>query len=418
MLERRKFIGDWITNMISLAALALSGLLINALIVKFYGVPVLGVFNQVLAIYILGSQIATCGVQFSVLTAIAQHADDCLRCREILGSALILCAGASLIVATTLALSADFLGRVIFSPGVAIGTLAMAPGLWFLSINKVLLNALNGFQDNKTYALLTTLRYVLMSLSFVAAIAIGVEGNKLGGILSVTEAVLLLVIVATCRTRLGRPKVSGAWIRKHFHFGGRSILGGVAVELNTRIDVLVLGLFTTDADVGVYSFAAFFVEGVLHLPALSRRIVDPVLARLVAAGQKSELRALMVRGRNMAALLLGTTAAIAVAAYPVYARLLSTPTMAASSWPIFAILMSGGFVYSVYATFAGLFVQAGLPALQSSLNLMIVATNLALNLMLVPLAGTSGAAVATALSFILGTLYFRSLVGRYIGFSV
>src|ERR1700722_18184272 len=142
MLERRKFIGDWVTNMISLAALALSGLLINALIVKFYGVPALGVFNQVLAIYILGSQIATCGVQFSVLTAIARHADDCLRCREILGSALILCAGASLIVATTVALSADFLGRVVFSPGVAIGTLAMAPGLLFFSINKILMNAL------------------------------------------------------------------------------------------------------------------------------------------------------------------------------------------------------------------------------------------------------------------------------------
>lgn len=76
MLERRRFVLDWSANFVSLGFLAISGLLINSLVTKFYGPAALGVFNQVFAVYILAAQLATAGVQYSVLRYVAAVGDD------------------------------------------------------------------------------------------------------------------------------------------------------------------------------------------------------------------------------------------------------------------------------------------------------------------------------------------------------
>src|SRR5262249_51730181 len=156
-----------------------------------------------------------------------------------------------------------------------------------------------GLQHNRLFAGFTATRYALMSAGIIAATAGGLRDYQLSVILSMSEGLLMVgLIVAAVRILGGsRLAVEAAWLRRHIDFGLRSVLGGVAVELNTRIDVLILGVFTNDSAVGIYSFAAFFVEGILQLPQLSRRLVDPVLTKLVIKGDTTELGAFMRKGR-------------------------------------------------------------------------------------------------------------------------
>ena len=74
--DRKKFVREWIANGASVAVLAVTGLLLNGLIAKWYGSAALGIFNQVFAVLVFASQIATAGVQFSVLRHLPPAAED------------------------------------------------------------------------------------------------------------------------------------------------------------------------------------------------------------------------------------------------------------------------------------------------------------------------------------------------------
>ena len=416
MLERRSFLLDWLANLGSLGLLALSGILINSIIAKYYGATALGIFNQVVAVYILGSQLATMGTQFSVLRYMAAFSGRPEEHGTILCSALVVAAGAATFVVALGFFVFVWAGLSFYSEAVAAGVVIMLPGLWCFAINKVLLNALNGLRRNRLFAAFTGLRYVLMSLGIVAATVAGCRDYQLSIILTVSESILMIGLIIACVRLLAGSKlaVQRAWIRRHASFGLRSILGGVAVELNTRVDVLILGAFTSDAAVGIYSFAAFFVEGILQLPQISRRIVDPNLTALVARRDAQELGAFMRKGRNLAVAFMLAVTVISGALYPLFATLLADRQIAAESWSVFLILMVGACVFGTYATFSGVFSQAGLPAAQSRFNVMMLATNTVLNFALVPKFGVDGAAVATSVSFVLGTAYFRAMVAKHI----
>ena len=419
MIDRKKFIREWIANSASIAVLAVTGILLNSLIAKWYGSAALGIFNQVFAVLVFASQIATSGVQFSVLRHLPSAADDPTQAARILHSALVLVAMTASV--TTLAVFASFrlAEGLVFSAAVTEGVMLMLPGLWCIAVNKTLLNALNGIQANTLYAVLVSLRYTLILLFLLGAIAIELRGEQLAVVLSGSEVTLFLVLSIVCWDRfpgLWR-KIDAPWMATHWWFGLQSMPGGFAVELNSRVDVLILGMFTSDSIVGVYSFAAFFVEGLLQIPVISRRLIDPVLARF-ASGDDHALRSLLTHGRNIAVLAAVAVGIAAVAAYPWYATLAGTRELARESWPVFAILMAGACIFGIYAAFGGIFSQTGRPTVQTRLNLAILGINIILNFILVPLYGLLGAAVATGLSFVAGTLYFRFLVRRHLSLRI
>jgi O-antigen/teichoic acid export membrane protein len=60
----------------------------------------------------------------------------------------------------------------------------------------------------------------------------------------------------------------------------KSFFSNVLLQMNTRIDVLVLGLFWSDHIVGIYSFAATLAEGVYQLLVVLRTNYNPMLVRL------------------------------------------------------------------------------------------------------------------------------------------
>ena len=130
-------------------------MLINSLIAKHYGPAALGIFNLVFAIYIFQSQVATLGVQYSILRYISE-VDDNPAIGTILCSALVVTEIVSLIIVTVTWFLSLTIGSNIYSEAVVKGVAVMLPGLWCFSINKVLLNALNGLQHNRMLAVFTT----------------------------------------------------------------------------------------------------------------------------------------------------------------------------------------------------------------------------------------------------------------------
>lgn len=153
---------DLAWNMASLAFLAVAGLTLNFVIGRFYDSATLGIFNQVLAFYLVFSQIAVGGFCFSVLAAMPAHSDAAER-RRIVSAALLLTAALALAVAASAAVAALPIATWLDSPSVAVGLWCVVPGLVFFALNKIFLFSLNGIGRLRAFAIGQGGRFFLFS---------------------------------------------------------------------------------------------------------------------------------------------------------------------------------------------------------------------------------------------------------------
>ena len=401
-----RFNRDVIWNTGSLAILSACGIIINIVIMSCRGPQALGVFNQVVAFYIVISQIAVGGLQFSVLKHCSYEQDNPTECAVIVSSALMLVAFAGTIICTILFCLRDEIGRILESPSVALGLSFAIPGLAFFTLNKVLVMVLNGLRKMRAFAVFQALRYVLLLGVVVAIMLLGYPGSHLPLSLTITEMTLFVVLMLYINIMLFRLRFLGVpeirnWFRRHISFGSRGFLSGVLIEMNTRVDVLMLGYFMSDTIVGIYSFASTFAEGFAQLSTVIRQNVDPILGKCFAENNKERIGEIAIKIRHTFYPIMTFFGCVFVAAFPFFIWLLPLNEGIWQSWYVFAILVCGMVLVSGYRPFMGMLIQGGRPGAFTMLIIGSVIANVLFNGCLIPVFGIWGAAVATASVYVL-----------------
>ena len=393
---------DVLWNFVSFAIMGVCGVLINFIIAGFYDPAALGVYNQVYAVYIVSSQFAVVGVHLSVLKYVAQYNDQPDEVRNIITAGMLLSTVFALAACGVLWALRWPIAGWMDSPGVGRGLGWALPGLFFFSLNKVILFVLNAQERMKLYAVFQALRYVLMIAVIVVVALLGLAGEYLSSVFTICELVLFLGMLPTIRAQLGWPALPALrrWTRLHFDFGMRGFLSNVLLGLNPRVDVLILGYFSSDYVVGVFSLAASAAEGLYQLPVVLRTNLNPRLVQLIAGEKMEELRTLARRSMRLTYLSILAVGAAAVAVYPLGLYLVANPQKFMQSWPIFAILTAGIVLASGYIPFSNILLLAGRPGTHTLMISLQVLFNIVGNLLLVPVMGGYGAAIATALSYV------------------
>lgn len=405
---------DVVWNLASFVVMGAAGIALNVLVASLYDSSALGVFNQVYTIYILLSQVAVAGIHLSALKHSAvqrQEADS------ILVGALVATTLVAVPVAILGYLGAGLAGDALASPGVAQGIRAAAPGVALFALNKVLLALHNGLGRLKAFAVFQSLRFVLMIAALLALAAAGVPPGRLAMLFTLAEAALLVaLLVYTVRGHALRiSPESRTWAREHFRFGRRAMVGNLLADVNTRVDILLLGLFTADAVVGIYSFAALIAEGFSQLSVVFRNVVNPKLAKYHAEHPTNELEGKLRQGIAMTYRYTVPCGLALTAAYPLVVRVLGVGSEFQAGWLVFALLMAGITASMGYSAFQQILNQGGFPGRQSAFYALSFVTNVVLNLALIPVLGMVGSALATGISFVLSIVYLRVLVRRAMG---
>src|SRR5437867_13014839 len=104
-----KFSTDVLWNLGSLALLGASGVLINTITAHYQSPASLGVFNQAFAFYIVLSQLAVGGMQFSIVKYLS-HTDDRDLMATVVSSALVAITVTAVLVAVGAFLLAHQIG--------------------------------------------------------------------------------------------------------------------------------------------------------------------------------------------------------------------------------------------------------------------------------------------------------------------
>lgn len=196
------------------------------------------------------------------------------------------------------------------------------------------------------------------------------------------------------------------WLRQSFPF---LLLAGVQV-LNYQTDVVMLGMLSTQEQVGLYRVAIQVADGLGVLLFAISLVIEPQLARLHAQQDWQRVQRLLVYSHRIATLVMLPVVLLIVGISTDLVTLLFGAEFRPASSAL-DILSLGKIIYATVG-FSGLalsmFGHAGTAAY---LALITVVMNVTLNFMLIPYYGIDGAAVATVVSqFIvnmLGVIYIK-----------
>lgn len=397
----------------------LCGLLLTVLIGRNYGPAPLGLFNQVVALYIIASQLATIGVQFSAIKHVAVLHEDMDAARACALSAIILTLGTASLAAAAGYAGAPLLARLFQGDGLRLAWLIVLPGLVFFALNKTLLAVVNAFSHMRAFAVALASRSVLMLAALSGCVWYGVPPEYLTGILPCSEGLLSLGLLLYAWRSFGLRYLPGwrSWARQHLAFGAKSFLGGAVIELYSRMDVILLGLLcASNEQIGVYSMAALLVEGIAQVFGVVRNVINPKITQHVAQGRFDELAALRTRVARSSWLAALPCGVLAVIIYPHVLPMVSADPSFADSTSVFAILMAGLVVTAGYQPFMMALVLGGFPGQQTLLMSFILLVSILGNVLLIPALGINGAAFATASSMVFGVLLLKHLFRRQTGF--
>jgi O-antigen/teichoic acid export membrane protein len=177
----------------------------------------------------------------------------------------------------------------------------------------------------------------------------------------------------------------------------------------------MIGALMNDKAAGIYTIAALIFEAALQAVVVVRNNINPRLARSIAQGERDAILKFSRRVGYLFTPLLAVGAAIAYVAFPVVAPLLFSMADFEQAhepllWLMIALPLAGaplcyGLVLSI----------AGYPLWQSAQMILVLATGVALNFVLIPWLGLAGAAIAMGVSTILAgwlsVLLARSVAG-------
>lgn len=407
-------------NLFSVMISGICGLLLFFIIGSYYGPSVLGIFNIVFAFYIILSQIAAFGVHLSVLKYLAEYAYNSDIRRTILSSGLIVAFPLAVGVSLCLWLLREFIGILMNSSGVAQGLSFAAAGLFFFALNKVLLAALNALSRLKEYAVYMALRYVFMITALLALMALGDNGENVMFVLPAAESLLfgLLCLALLKEMHWRGMAIMRQWMLEHLYFGFRGFGGNLMLDLNTRVDVLCLGLFVSDKIVGIYSMASILAEAAYQLPIVLRTVYNPRVIQMLSRRAYKPLQTLIRKTRMQVWTGMSTIAVGSTLLYPYIVPWISGKIEYAEGTVIFGVIMTGMVVGSGYAPFKQMLINAGLPGRQTFMIVLLLLINAGGNMLLIPFWGSLGAAIATGTTHIFSLVLLRYFSKKYIGIRI
>ncbi len=406
-------------NLGSLVFLAAAGVALNIVIGRFFGPAALGTFNIAFALYIFFSQFAVFGLHLSILNRATVLADQPDKLAVVVYSGLWVCVLAALCV-TGIAIVSNTLITSFFPevPGLAHAWGLAAPGLVAFAVNKYLLAVLNGIQHMRAFAIYQSLRFILIMTVVAVLFKLQMPGSWLALSLSLAEWVLLVFlftyVLRQTRGRVDRDQI-GTETVKHVRFGTKVMPAGLVSELNTRVDVLVIGALMNDKAAGIYSIAALIFEAAIQAVMVLRNNINPRLGRDLAADRRDEI----LRFSRLVMLVLTPVLAVAGAAiwwlFPMIAPWLFPGSgfdeaLYPLGWLMLALPLCGASLcYSLVLSLAGL------PLWQSVQMVVALLVSVVLCVLLIPIYGISGAAMAMGASTIvtgfLGVVLVRKLLG-------
>lgn len=254
------------------------------------------------------------------------------------------------------------------------------------------------FRTHARVTAITSWIYPLLAAVLWAAFGLTIAlGALVWATTQALRAILLFSIAIRQEGGLGRPSLGV--LRETIAFGLRAWVGTLADSLGFRIDQILLVLLASEAALGFYVVAVNLSEILLYFPGAVSTALLPLAARSEAGRRVGQtLRAF----RTAAFVTLASLLVSAVLALPLIPLVFGAP-FEASVTP-FLLLLPGLIGFTAMIVFSNALVASSLPSLSSVAAVVCFLVGAALDFVLIPFYGASGAAAAASAAYGAGGL--------------
>jgi O-antigen/teichoic acid export membrane protein len=409
-----------LSNYVSFGIVAVAGIFLNILILKFYNLDVLGKVNFFYAFMIIFSQFCVGGIQFSVLRHSSLYAGDLKKISKIVISAFFL-----LIIYFTIIIIPYFIFEDLILNLFEISEEALSIKIIIFSslifaLNKIFFMCINGLNLIYYLSFFSALRYLALLFSVIIFFFLKIDVSMIIVCFFVSEFITFLFLFVWFCFKVGLSKFTNFWIKKHFKFGLQAMFGGALMEINARIDIIIIGTILGYESVGIYSFASMIAEGYSQLYSVLKANIDAIFGR--NGNTKNNLlihKSINLMRKIYIPLIICVGLFIIILYKPIFLNIFNlNENFINKSWIVLIIIIISMTLVSFLRPFIGLLISLNKPFYFSIIILGGVLINLILNLVLIPKMGINGAAFATGLAFIFETALLFYIGKKFIKYKL
>lgn len=367
--------------------------LIGVLIARTLGAAGKGVLAVVQQTVAIALAVANLGVSTSNIYRLSRHE---VSPGVATGNLLALGGVVSIVVGSLmmLVLSGPFAVLPMIRPHLAIITVALfVSGLllsWFGSV----VVGLRGLKPQAVTSVVASTVTLVLVFALARMRMLSVAGVTLAGVLGTLTGIITMAWWA--RGRIGRITVDIAAMRATARHSLKVHMSGLADYLHLRQDTLLLGWLAGASAVGLYSVGVSFAELVWYIPNAVGLAIQAQGAR-VSHGSALDFAARALRVSVLiTAVVSGGLALVVPWVLPALFGEAFRPSIG-----IFYLLLLGAALSGLKTVMLYYQISRGLVYWRVSLATMVA--NIVANIVLIPLLGASGAAIASSLSY---TAYF------------
>ncbi len=414
--ERSRVVNQTLLYAAGLGLIALRELIVLPLFARLLGREAYGLFAQLTVVVTLLIPIVTFQLQVSAVRLLAPEGRRVLR--DGFFSGLLWVAAGGLLAGGLVVSAPGVSARLILGDAELREYIPLAALL--LVTTSVVAYLLNFFRVIRRIDRVAALMVGQTVLEIAAILLLVTKGHgirgALWGLIGAKAAVGLGLFVAVWR-QLGRPSFDWTQLRQLLNYGIPLMPNGIMRWLINYADRLVVIQVLGLAAVGVYA-ASYSLGQVLHLLVMPLGFVlFPFLSRLWDRGERDEVRSYLSHATRYYLLAaMPSCVGISLLSQPLL-RLIATAEFETSEmlvfWIALGFVFNGVFQINVYAFH--------LTHRTRSLSLILMistALNIGLNLVLVPVLGLVGAAIATAAAYVLMAVTAFAFGRRLIGYRV
>lgn len=183
------------------------------------------------------------------------------------------------------------------------------------------------------------------------------------------------------------------------------LLTSVLVFVIVWIDTLMLGYFRTASEVGIYNAAHPTAALMFVLPTALISLFLPIITGLYSQKKHEQIKQLYKRVSKWIFLVSFPLFLVMIVFSRQIITIIFGNEYAAAATPL-AILVFGYLLYSMSYTSSNILSMVKKTKLIFYINLIFAGSNILLNFLLIPRFGVNGAAIATTISYILGSLLY------------
>ena len=384
--------------------------LFNILLARMLGAEGLGAYSLGLSVVSVATVFGYIGMHQVVMRLVATA--DYER-KSLHDTSLIIVVISSSVVAVALFSSSSFLSTVVFDKPQIVQPLRwLSASIIPYSILRLYVGLLKGVRHTFVAAISESISIQLIALILLIVLPGHRTVNQVSMIYSIAVIATCIFAAFFWNIKMDRGREKGKvapqmllWIALPL------FVVDLSIQLRNRIDVIMLGIWSSDADVGIYNVALRTTLVMGFLLVSMDAILSPKFAQLYAANDMKSLQRLVNQSVRLVALL-ACPLIVLFLVFPGSLLMLfgSEFTVGAMTMRIVAV---GVFFQILSGPTAPLLVMTGNETVLRNIMMFSVIFSVIANFLLIPTFGLRGAAVGTALTMFVQNSVSMAAVSRF-----